>query len=826
MTTIYAATNDNVLVATILPKIAQNNINTVKLHVDFDSAWDGVAARSAVFTTSKSAKPYEAILSSDGNCIIPYEVLVEECKLYIHLKGVISSSNATKTTQRLTVRVLGGTPVVIVSDPSPSVYQQMLNELAVERARVNNLLSKYNTGVDGNAEVLDARIGYDGKEYPTLYEAIAGQIGQVEAERLKLTGQTKIPFTAGGNIKLAYDIGEVVDLTPEPISYYYHAIVPASAGDKFTLTASGGDNPRTWGFLSEGNALLAVSAPSLVCNEAVVTAPEGAAWLVINSRDSYLGTCYIGQCRIRAAEKDIDELAEDRELTFKDGMNIKLAYNIGGVVDLTPEEIGGYRYVLEPCVAGDVFLLNVKGGENPRAWGFLNEDNVLLAVAHKTTAGQLLENVEIIAPEGAAKVVINDSENGLTSLKYSTTHALRRRCELLEASEEELKARVETLRNKTPYYIHSTPDEELAVLYRGTAFSKQLKEPIADFAKPGDLMVHVSTFAIIDGVVYCTYYANTRSTAEEPKEHTARLVYCPLSDTSNKTYIDLQDVGETFDGKTVTAIYDTILLRKDDATLYLMWTAQLDGVYHRLYRTFNVATKTLGPVAVNQFYVNETGGEWNTNTMVDAFEQEGVEHKPVKLDIGIMQKLSTREENGETWYYTGAYALEFNCIIKSKDLITWYFVASPDFDNASQFENATYVLGDKVFYFVRQEWENNTGFLTCYDLTTKTWANPVYVYDCQSRSDFFHYDGSLYLIHAPKDRNHISVMKINQTYLNQSYEVQTARVPDYFYPYALTYEGQPYMSFTKSRKHIYLSRFTIQTTTTDTVVDKFASLLQ
>ena len=188
MTTIYAATNDNVLVATILPKIAQNNINMVKLHVDFDSAWGGVTARSAVFTTSKSAKPYEAILSSDGNCIIPYEVLAEECKLYIYVKGVISSSNATKTTQRLTVRVLGGTPVVIVSDPSPSVYQQLLDAIVVERARLNNILANHDTGMEVEDEVLDAHVGYDGTRYPTLFEAITGQVANLWGGLRKVRG--------------------------------------------------------------------------------------------------------------------------------------------------------------------------------------------------------------------------------------------------------------------------------------------------------------------------------------------------------------------------------------------------------------------------------------------------------------------------------------------------------------------------------------------------------------------------------------------------------------------------------------------------------------
>lgn len=820
MTTIYTTASDQLLVATVLPTLAQNNVESVRLFVEFDEAWDGYPARSAVFTTSISSKPHEVTISS-GFCLVPQEVLAGPCRLYIAVKGV-NNKGEVKSSTRLTLKVSEGAPSVVISDPTQSVYHQIATEGAVLSSRMSELEK---AGTVEGSEVIGVRTGADGKIYPTAGDAVRGQIEKVEREHLKLTGQTKIAFTAGGNIKLSYNIGEVVDITPEAVTYYLHAIVPASAGDKFTLTAAGGDNPRTWGFVSERYELLSVAAPSLICEDAVVTAPEGAAWLIINSRDSYIGECYVGEGRLHAVERGIDVLTEDRALVFTDGKNIKLSYNIGEVVNLTPEEIADYRYVIEPCVAGDVFKISVQGGENPRAWGFLDENNVLLAVAPRNTAGQLLDGVEIIAPAGVAKVIINDNKKGLTSFKYFDSHALRRRCELLEETEEELVGQVETLRSKTPYYIHSTPDEDIATLYRGDAFAKQLKAPIADFAKPGDLMVHVSTFAIIDDVVYCTYYANTRSTAEEPTEHTARLVYCPLSDTSAKTYIDLQDVGDTFDGKTVTAIYDTILLRKDDKELYLMWTAQLNGVYYRLYRTFNVNTKALGPIAVNQFYVGETGGDWSTKTMEDAFKQEGVEHKPIKLDIGIMQKLSTREENGETWYYTGAYALAFNCIIKSKDLITWYYVAAPDFDNASQFENATYVIGDKVFYFVRQEWANNTGFLTYYDLNAKTWAEPVYVYDCQSRSDFFHYDGSLYLIHAPKDRSHISIMKINQTYLNQSYEVQTARVPDYFYPYALTYKGMPYMSFTKSRKHIYLSPFTIQTTTTDAVVDNLMGLL-
>lgn len=181
MTIIYAATNDQVLVATILPKLAQNNVNMARLHVDFDETWNDASARSAVFTTSKNPLPYEKILSTAGDCLIPPEVFADgECKLYITVKGV-STSGAVKTSTRLVVRVLGGTPVVVISDPSPSVYQQLLSlysetnaNIAVERARINNLLE--NSGAATDDEIIDIRVAADGTVYETAGEAIREQI--------------------------------------------------------------------------------------------------------------------------------------------------------------------------------------------------------------------------------------------------------------------------------------------------------------------------------------------------------------------------------------------------------------------------------------------------------------------------------------------------------------------------------------------------------------------------------------------------------------------------------------------------------------------------
>ena len=360
-------------------------------------------------------------------------------------------------------------------------------------------------------------------------------------------------------------------------------------------------------------------------------------------------------------------------------------------------------------------------------------------------------------------------------------------------------------------------------LKKGKAFSKEITDRfLSDFEKSDelvqqgkadkkDLMAHVSTFADVGKELFVTYYANQYNPNESPEHQTARLVCCPIDDLNDKQFFDVQTVGDEYNGKKITMVYDTILFPKDENEIYVLWTARLEDVYYRFYRIFNIKSKTFGEVKANLFKVGNITNEFSIVGIKSALAENGIGIKTTYSDIGIMQKLSTRIENGETYYYTGAYSGDFNCIIKSKDFITWEYVSQPDFVNLSKWENAVYVLGDILYYFVRQNEKTPYGFLTTYNLITGKWATPVLIEDNQSRSDFIYYRNKLYLFHAPIDRTHIGVVEINTDNIAQSKQILQAKMDTgCFYPFVQYYlDGELAMSYTVDRKHIRMARFNL-----------------
>lgn len=356
-----------------------------------------------------------------------------------------------------------------------------------------------------------------------------------------------------------------------------------------------------------------------------------------------------------------------------------------------------------------------------------------------------------------------------------------------------------------------TADVSEQKIKKGDDFANEITDRyVSDFEKPGDQMAHVSTFIVKDGTIYMSYYANTKDPVEDPKNIIARLAYAPIDDIENKTFIDLQTTGATLGGKTIDRVYDTILMQKDDDTLYIMWTARTeDENYYRFYCPFTMSTKTLGEIGVNKFKVGNVVNDLSATGIRSALAENGIPCKKMYADIGIMQKQSFHEENGVRYCYSGLYSGDFTCLIKSSDYITWEYVSQPDYINDSKWENATYVFEDKAYYYVRQQEGNKCSFLTTYDLKNGTWGKVVEIEDCQSRGDFIYYKNNLYLFHAPVDREHIGIVKIDTDDIEKSEIVLQAKMHTRcFYPFVQYYkDGELAMSYTLDRKHIRLAEF-------------------
>ncbi len=351
------------------------------------------------------------------------------------------------------------------------------------------------------------------------------------------------------------------------------------------------------------------------------------------------------------------------------------------------------------------------------------------------------------------------------------------------------------------------------VFLRGERFSQEIAERfVADFEKKEvDKMAHVSTFKLIDGIIYMSYYANTATSNEDPLQQTARFAYCPAEDVEKMTILDVQTVGDELSGERINMVYDTIFAQSDDNTLYILWTAKAGETYYRFYRPFYLDTKSFGEIGVNRLKIGDVVNDFSNTGIVDALRANGLGHKKMYSDIGIMQKFTERVENGVKYYYTGAYSGDLNMIIKSRDFITWEYVSEPSFPNASKWENATYVIGDKIYYFVRQQDDCRDGFLTMYDISNDTWETPVLIDDCQSRSDFIEYGGELYLFHAPTDREHIGIVRIDKENIANSEFVLVADIhSSCFYPFIQYFKNNELaMSYTVNRQHIRLAEFTL-----------------
>ena len=199
MTTIGLVANDQSLEVAVNPVITSGEENTVTLRVDFSEDWNGFGKTAVFFTEKNKNTLYEKVMTS-GECI------VNEGAFLVGIRGVNSTSKQVKTTSLVKYKISQGTPAVIEFGPTPDVYEQLLgsygkleSDIAVERARIDNLSTLTEGSTTADAELLDIRVKADGTTAKSAGDAVREQVSELKDDLAELNHELL-------NHKYEYDI--------------------------------------------------------------------------------------------------------------------------------------------------------------------------------------------------------------------------------------------------------------------------------------------------------------------------------------------------------------------------------------------------------------------------------------------------------------------------------------------------------------------------------------------------------------------------------------------------------------------------------------------
>ena len=125
MTIINLMTSDQELIAVESPKLSSGDVNTDKIKVDFDDFWNDFS-KTATFFKEGDKNIYETLFI-DNYAVVPHEVLDTDGNIYIGVRGINGTSIKTSTLLKYKV-VKGAGLGTESSEPTPTIYQQLLND--------------------------------------------------------------------------------------------------------------------------------------------------------------------------------------------------------------------------------------------------------------------------------------------------------------------------------------------------------------------------------------------------------------------------------------------------------------------------------------------------------------------------------------------------------------------------------------------------------------------------------------------------------------------------------------------------------------------------
>lgn len=130
----------------------------------------------------------------------------------------------------------------------------------------------------------DARLTQILTRIKSEQDKLSDEVASIKSGIERITGIAIITLTHGSFIKTDTS---PVNLTPNPNATFNaggYALIPCSAGDKFTISGTGAISGRLWCFVKSDNTIIAHAGQNITAVEHHLTAPQDSAYLIINSK--------------------------------------------------------------------------------------------------------------------------------------------------------------------------------------------------------------------------------------------------------------------------------------------------------------------------------------------------------------------------------------------------------------------------------------------------------------------------------------------------------------------------------------------------------------
>ena len=221
---------------------------------------------------------------------------------------------------------------------------------AVLSGRIDEIIALPDGSTTADAELVDIRVGADGKTYDSAGDAVRGQYNELNTQITKINhgykGEETAEYTTGAYIRIGDVVGSTIDMTPVSNAGYAYSIMECEEGDAFWITGFAGSAPRVWGFVDEDYTLLSVCVANVTRTNEYIVAPATAKYAIF---DADIDIPYSCTKNVNTIREGMIKIGTGQKLNISRGFKFALNHDLG--VEIVP---GTYDLAVEGVTVNDV----------------------------------------------------------------------------------------------------------------------------------------------------------------------------------------------------------------------------------------------------------------------------------------------------------------------------------------------------------------------------------------------------------------------------------------------------------------------------------------